>query len=109
MSHASALRLALLALAGLYAAWMHDGRHALAALLVFALPPAVLAAWHLRRPALAAFWAGVLALGWFSHGVMVAWSVPAERGFALAAIVLALVVVFASSWPGMRARFRRRR
>ncbi len=53
----------------------------------------------------AGFWAGVLALGWFSHGIMVAWTRAPERLFAIAEIVLALVMVFAASYPGMRARF----
>lgn len=95
---------ALLALAALYAAWFHDDRQRLAALLVFALPPLLLAlgAW---RGARARFWAGVLALAWFSHGVMSAWSHPRTRPFALAEIALALLVIGASSWPGLRARF----
>jgi len=46
----------------------------------------------------------VLALFWFSHGIMVAWTRPAERGFALTEIALAVVVIFASSLPGIRAR-----
>ncbi|MEE7548878.1 DUF2069 domain-containing protein, partial [Xanthomonas sp. Kuri4-1] len=78
---------ALLALAALYAGWFHDDRHRLAALLVFALPPlllAVLAPWHRQ----ARFWAGVLALGWFSHGVMSAWSHPPTRTLAWLEIAL---------------------
>ncbi|HET6397688.1 MAG TPA: DUF2069 domain-containing protein [Pseudoxanthomonas sp.] len=95
----------LLALALLYAAWFRDDRHLLASMLVFALPPLLLAwpAWRGGRRA--AFWAGVLALFWFSHGVMAAWSHPAQRAWAWAEIVLSLVVVVASSWPGLRARF----
>jgi uncharacterized membrane protein len=46
----------------------------------------------------------VLALAWFSHGVMVAWTRPPERLFATVEIVLALAVVFAASIPGLRAR-----
>ena len=43
------LGIALLALAVLYMAWFHDDRHAAAALVVFALPPLLLAvpAWGL--------------------------------------------------------------
>lgn len=94
----------LLALSALYAAWFHDDRQRAAALLVFALPPLLLAldAW---RGARARFWAGVLALAWFSHGVMSAWSHPQTRPFALAEIALALAVIGAASWPGLRARF----
>ena len=68
-----------------------------------------LAAGVLRGVRVASFWAGVLALAWFSHGVMVAWSRPPERGFALAEIALALVIVFAASLPGLRARFGRKK
>mgnify|MGYP003587429911 CR=1 FL=1 len=100
---------ALLALALLFALWFHGGPHAVAALLVFALPPVLLAwpAW--RGDPRAAFWAGVLALFWFSHGVMVAWTRPPERLLAWLEIALALLVIGASSWAGLRARFGRRR
>jgi uncharacterized membrane protein len=40
---------------------------------------------------------------------MVAWTRPPERGFAFAAIVLSLVVIFAASIPGLRARFAKKR
>ena len=100
---------ALLALGLLFALWFHDDRHAAAALLVFALPPLLLAVPAWRGGRRAAFWAGVLALFWFSHGVMVAWTRPPERLFAWLEIVLSLVVVGAASWPGLRARFGKRR
>ena len=100
---------ALLALAALFALWFHNDRHAHAALLVFALPPLLLAwpAWRGGRRA--AFWAGVLALFWFSHGVMVAWTRPPERLLAWLEIALSLLVIGASSWPGLQARFGGRR
>ncbi len=72
---------ALLAVALLYIAWFHDDRHAAAALLVFALPPLLLALPAWRGGRRAAFWGGVLALFWFSHGVMVAYTRPAEGFF----------------------------
>lgn len=109
MNSARLLRGTLLALAALYASWFFDDRHALAALCVFALPPLLLALWHARRPALAGFWAGVLALCWFAHGVMVAWSRPGERLQALLATMLAVAIVLASSWPGIQARRAARR
>ena len=99
---------ALLALGALFVAWLADDPRPGVALAVFALPPVVLAVARWRGHRRAAFWAGVLALAWFSHGVMAAWTRPAERGFAIAEIALALVVVVASSWPGLRARFARR-
>ena len=102
------LGIALLALAALYTAWFHDDRHAAAALLVFALPPLVLAVPAWRGGRRSAFWAGVFALFWFSHGVMTAWAHPEEALLAWTEIVLALAVIGASSWSGLQARFGRR-
>jgi uncharacterized membrane protein len=102
------LAFALLGLAALYAAWFVRGAHALAALLVLVLPPLLLALAAWRGWPRARFVSGVLALLWFSHGVMLAWSEPAQRGYALAAIGLALLVVHASSIDGIRARFGRK-
>lgn len=108
MSRAHAILIAcLLALAALYAAWF-GARHDWAALVVFGLPPLLfVAGTALRRPH-APFWSAVLALMWFSHGIMVAWTRPAERGLALAEVALSLAVVLAASLPGLRARFARR-
>ena len=103
------LALALLALAALYACWFARDKHALAALLVFALPPLLLAISAWRGLPRAGFFAGVSALLWFSHGVMTAWVQPAQRGFAIAAIALSLAVVYAASIDGLRARFGRKR
>jgi len=108
------LRIALLALVLLYGAWFGTARYGgdapeWAALAVFALPPLLLALALPRHGARAAFWAGVLALLWFSHGVMVAWTRAPERVPALAEVALALAVVFAASIPGLRARFAGRR
>ena len=100
---------ALIALTGLFVWWFGTAARPWVALAVFALPPALLAVAALRGARQAAFWAGVLALAWFSHGVMVAWSRPPERVFALIEIALAVVVVVAVSLPGMQARFGRRR
>ncbi len=99
------LMLALLGLAVLFGLWAGRGEHVVATLLLLVLPPLLLvvAAW--RGWPRAGFVAGVFALLWFSHGVMLAWSEPAERGFALIEIALALVVVYASSIDGIRARF----
>jgi len=99
------LIVALIALTGLYLMWFSGTASPWAALLVFALPPAALAMTALSGWRHAGFWAGVLALVWFSHGVMVTWTRAPERVFATIEIVLALVVVFAASIPGMRARF----
>ncbi len=95
---------ALAALAAVYVAWFAPMPRPWVALLVFALPPALLAIGQwLRRPT-AGYWASVLGLFWFSHGVMAAYSRPQERWFGLAEVGLALLVIFAASGPGMRAR-----
>ena len=101
------LLLGLFGLAALFLFWF--SREGWPTLLLFAGPPLLLGALAWRGGHLAPFWAGVLALGWFSHGVMVAWSRPLEAGLATIEIVLALVVVFAASLPGLRARFGGRR
>jgi len=99
----------LLALAALYLWWFRGSAHFIAALIVFVLPVALLLPGALAGSARAAFWAGVLGLLLFCHGVMIAWSEPAERMPALAATALSVALVFASSWPGLRARFGRRK
>ena len=108
MSDARALIAALLALAALYALWFWPDRHRLAALLVFALPPLLLALLAWRGWRRAGFTAGVLALLWFSHGVMVAWTRAGERLPALLAAALAVAIVLLASLPGLRARLQRR-
>jgi uncharacterized membrane protein len=98
------LRVALLGLVLLYGAWF-GGASQWVALAVFALPPLLLALVMPRHGSRAGFWAGVLALLWFSHGVMVAWTRAPERWHALAEVALALAVVLAASIPGLRSRF----
>jgi len=98
----------LLGLAMLYLLWFARDQHAIAALLVFVLPPLLLAIAAWRGWPRAGFFAGVAALLWFSHGVMVAWADPGQRGFALGAITLSLGIVYASSIDGIRARFGKR-
>jgi len=99
----------LLALSLLYAWWFRDDAYRVAAMLVFALPPLLMAALVWRGHRLAPLLAGVLALIWFSHGVLVAWVRPDERAQALAAIALSVLVVLAASIPGLRARFTSKR
>lgn len=99
---------ALVILAGLFAAWFAPARD-WTALVVFALPPLVLATAALLGSRTAGYWASVLALAWFSHGIMAAWTRPPEAAFGLAETLLALVVVFAANLPGLRARFGRKR
>ena len=99
------LAAALFALSVLFSLWFHDDKHRLAAMLVFVLPPLLMLVGALRGSPTAAFWAGVFGLFWFCHGVVVAYGRPAERGYGWMEIVLALVIVMASSWPGVSARF----
>ncbi len=102
------LSIALLALAAVFALWFRDDRNVIAALLFFALPPLLLALGVWMQRGSARFWSGVIALGWFSHGVMIAWADAAQRGYALAEIALALLIVFVSSASGLRAKFGKR-
>ena len=46
----------------------------------------------------------MFALAWFSHGVMLAWSEPAQRWMALVEVALALAIIYAACLPGARAR-----
>ncbi|WP_313318346.1 DUF2069 domain-containing protein [Stenotrophomonas sp.] len=101
------LALALALLAGLYGWWFRADRHLVAVLLVFVAPPVLLLLGVLAQRASARFWAGVLALFWFSHGVMSAWSHRDTALYAWAEIALALLIVALVSVPGMRARFAR--
>ncbi len=104
-----ALALALAALGGLFLLWFREDPHVMLAYGLFALPPLLLSAFVARGGRVASFWSGVLALFWFSHGVMIAWSEPSERGYALAETALAIAIVIASSAGGMRARARKRK
>lgn len=99
----------LVLLAALLAAWFADDPRPLQALAVFPLPPLLLAVGVALGRRTAPFWSGVLALAWFCHGVMLAWSATEGRAFALGEVLLALGIVFASSWPGLAARSGKRR
>lgn len=70
------------------------------------LPAAILALLGRRS---APFWGGCGALLMFCHGVMEAWAAPATRLAASLEIALALGVVMAASWNGLRHRFARKR
>lgn len=105
----TALLLALIALAALYGYWFLHDKHWLATQLVFTAPPLLLAIALRLGWRQAPFWSGVLALFWFSHGVMSAWAHRETALLAWAEIVLSLLVVALASGPGIRARFRRRR
>ena len=109
MKQPRVLALTLFGLATLYVLWFWHDRHALAALLIFALPPALFGVAALRGWPPAGLSAGLVALLWFSHGILVAWTRAAERPFAFVEILLALAVIYFASMPGLRARFSKRR
>ena len=76
--------------------------------IAFSLPLALLAlALWLRRTS-ARYWSGVIALLYFCHGVTEAWTLPAQRGIALAESALAVAVILAANWNGLASRFKRR-
>lgn len=103
------LLIALLLLAALFCIWyLLPGQHPIAGLTVFVLPPTLLALGVALRSRLAGYWAGVLALFWFCHGVMLAWSSPPERAYALIEVALALAVIFAANLAGVKARFQKK-
>lgn len=102
------LALLLLALAAVFGLWFAHDRHWLASQLVFTAPPLLLALGVLTGRGKAMFWAGVLALFWFSHGVMSAWSHPETAHWAWLELLLALAVIGVSSAPGLRRRFSKR-
>mgnify|MGYP002662308945 CR=1 FL=1 len=56
------------------------------------------------RPAGRADVSAVIALLWFSHGVMLLWSEPQAWPWTSAEVVLALLVIHAACLPGIRAR-----
>ena len=111
-AHLRVLVATLLMLSAVFAIWFANDRHWLASHLVFTAPPLLLGVglliWRSARPRLA-FWSSVLALGWFSHGVMSAWSHRNSMPWSCLEILLAIAVIFAASLPGLRARFGRRR
>jgi uncharacterized membrane protein len=56
-----------------------------------------------------AFWGGAIALFYFSHGVMEAWTDRMIWQLGLAEALLSIWVIMASSWDGMKARFATKR
>ena len=56
----------------------------------------------------ALFWAGVVALVFFCHGIVAAWTTPAARVPAMLESVLCALLIGASGWCGVRDRRRRR-
>ncbi|MET1160992.1 MAG: DUF2069 domain-containing protein [Pseudoxanthomonas sp.] len=98
------LGLSLFALSVLFSLWFHDSKMRTAAMIFFTLPPLLLLVGVLRGNAKASFWAGVLGLFWFSHGVMEAYTLADQRVYALTEVFLAVAIIVTSSWPGVSAR-----
>ena len=98
---AGLIRIALLAWAALAAlqiawhAWLQPPQRLDTTLvLVVALLPLALPLLAFRRgPRRMLLWAGIVALAYFSHGVMEAWAAPAVRGLALAEALLAALLI----------------
>ena len=109
MSTSRPLVYALLALVVFYLLWFAGDAHLLTGLVAFALPPFLLAIAAWRGWHRASFVAGVFALLWFCHGVMLAWSEPAQRWMALVEVVLALAIIYAACLPGARVRREKQR
>lgn len=99
-------RTAFAALIGISVLFALGFRGSWASLAFSALPPLLLAIAVAIRARTATFWASILALFWFSYGVMEAWTLSGSpQAYALGITVLSLVVIFAGSWAGLMARF----
>ena len=99
------LAIALAALATLYLIWYRDDSQRVAVYTVFAMPPLLLslrAAFGGRR--VTRFLAGVLALLWFSHGIMIAWAHGDQRGYALVEVALSVTIIFAANASALRSK-----
>lgn len=103
------VRVGLLALLALQVAWhgfMPIPRSALgwSALTIAVLPLLLLipGAWRARPAPL--FWANLVCLLYFCHGVSEAWTEPSMRGWALLEVALSVVVVSAYGAFGLRSR-----
>lgn len=101
-----AIRCGFLAWAGLiilqiiWHAWLAppaNGEIGLA--LALTLPPLVLPLLALRRGAKRALlWIGIVSLGYFCHGVVVAWAIPSMRALALIEVVLCVLLIGTLGW-----------
>ncbi len=76
-----------------HAWWVPPAQGSAALAAIVALVPLLLPLPALRRPSRALLWAGIIALFYFSHGIMEAWTVPAARAPAALEIVLSVVLV----------------
>lgn len=101
-----AMRCGFLAWAGLvilqvaWHAWLAppaNGQIGLA--LALTLPPLLLPVLALRRGAKRALlWIGIVSLGYFCHGVVVAWAIPSMRWPALIEVALCVLLIGTLGW-----------
>jgi uncharacterized membrane protein len=85
-----------------------NGRIALA--LALTLPPLLLPLLGLRRGIKRSLlWVGIVSLGYFCHGVVVAWSHPSMRGMAVAEIFLCVALIATLAWIVRSDRSARKR
>ncbi|MEZ5460644.1 MAG: DUF2069 domain-containing protein [Dokdonella sp.] len=67
--------------------------------LLLTLPPLLLPLLALRRGARRALlWVGIVSLGYFTHGVVVAWAEPTMRTPALIEVALCVILTFILGW-----------
>ena len=91
----------LLLIAVLY--W-YGMRPDMGAVSVFAIPALVMSVLVFLRWRVANLLAGMFALLWFSHGVMIAFVDAQHRWWALGIVLLSVLVVFCVSWVGLKVR-----
>ncbi|MEO6171628.1 MAG: DUF2069 domain-containing protein [Arenimonas sp.] len=73
--------------------------------LLFSLPLIPVSILILMKHRTFAFWGGTLALFYFSHGVMEAWTLHERWPLGVGEAVISVWVIMAASWDGMKARF----
>ena len=72
--------------------------------LLFTVPPLLLPLTALRAdPRRALFWAGIVALFYFCHGIVAAWAEPQARIPALIEALLCAVLIAALGWRKRRS------
>lgn len=85
---------ALAALQVLWQAWWMPPAQGSAALgATVALVPLLLPLLAIGRPPRALLWAGIIALFYFCHGVMEAWTVPTARFPALLEVLFSVILI----------------
>jgi uncharacterized membrane protein len=73
--------------------------------LLFALPLMPVCILLLMKNRTYAFWGGTLALFYFCHGVMEAWTLREIWPLGMGEAAISVWVIMAASWDGMKARF----